>query len=109
MSYKIVFTSSFESNVKQLSKKYPSLKSDLDLLFDALYKNPSQGDSLGRSCYKIRLHIKSKGKGKSAGGRVITYVVVRKQEIVLLAIYDKSEKSTISQTELSQLLNQIEK
>lgn len=103
MSYKIVITSAFESDVKHL------LKSDLEKLFSSLYLNHVQGESLGKSCYKIRLLIKSKGKGKSAGGRVITYVVVRKQEIILIALYDKSEKPTISQAELTERLNQIEK
>ncbi len=32
-----------------------------------------------------------KGKGKSGGARVITYVVTNNAEVYLLTIYDKSE------------------
>lgn len=45
--------------------------------------------------YKIRLAIKSKGKGKSGGARVITYVLTDNNEIYLLTIYDKSEFDSI--------------
>lgn len=64
------------------------------------------------------MKIKSKGKGKSGGARVISYienvVIVEienkeKQTIVyLLSIYDKSEKDSISNEELSFLINNLE-
>jgi hypothetical protein len=50
---------------------------------------------LGNSTYKIRVAIKSKGKGKSGGARVITYVISENEEIYLLTIYDKSEFDSI--------------
>jgi hypothetical protein len=62
---------------------------------------------LGRDCYKIRIAIASKGKGKSGGARVITCVVVMEKEVYLLYIYDKSEQSDISDKELLQLLDYI--
>ena len=40
----------------------------------------------------------SKGKGKSGGARVITYIVLTKEQdgaIYLLEIYDKSDASTV--------------
>ena len=52
---------------------------------------PEAGTPLGNNTYKIRLAIKSKGKGKSGGARVITYVVTEDNEVYLLTIYDKSE------------------
>ena len=58
---------------------------------------------------KVRLGIasKGKGKGKSGGARVITCVRVVGQEVWLLTIYDKSDKATITDKELSQLVKQI--
>ena len=58
------------------------------------------GTPLGNNCYKIRLSITSKGKGKSGGARVITYVAVIKETIVLISIYDKSEQSAITDVEI---------
>ena len=69
----IIFsTPNFDKEAKALLKKYPSLPDDLELLFESLQHNPVQGTSLGNDCYKIRLAIRSKGKGKSGGARVIT-------------------------------------
>ena len=42
-----------------------------------LSEDPQLGTALGKSCYKIRLAVRSKGGGKSGGLRVITYVVVQ--------------------------------
>lgn len=38
-----------------------------------LIVNPKLGADLGNGIFKIRLAVKSKGKGKSGGYRVITY------------------------------------
>ena len=46
--------------------------------------------------------ITSKGKGKSGGARIITYIVNAEKEILLVSIYDKSEKETISNKEILQ-------
>jgi len=62
MSYKIIPTPPFEREVKQLAKKYPSLKKDLGTLADELLKQPTLGTSLGHNCYKIRIAIQSKAK-----------------------------------------------
>jgi hypothetical protein len=89
---------------KRLARKYPSLKTDLALLTSQLEIDPEIGTSLGHHCYKIRLAIKSKGKGKSGGGRVVTNVHIVKQSVRLISIYDKSEKETISDAELLELI-----
>lgn len=105
MSFEIVVTVPFERKVKRLAKKYKSLKSDLSPLFESLSERPEQGTPIGRNCYKIRLAITSKGKGKSGGARLITYVRVVKKVVYLIDIYDKSEQSNISDKELLLLLD----
>jgi mRNA-degrading endonuclease RelE of RelBE toxin-antitoxin system len=100
MNYKIVSIPLFDKQAKRLSKKYPSLKVDLEKLIDSLQYNPEQGSPLGNKFYKIRLHIASKAKGKSGGARVITYVKVLNTTVYLTSIYDKSEKSTVTTKEL---------
>ena len=51
--------------------------------------------------------IASKGKGKSGGARVITYIQVTIHSVYLLTIYDKSNKDTVSDSEIKELLEQI--
>ena len=74
----------------------------------SLLEYPSQGIPLGQDCYKIRLAIKSKKKGKSGGARVITLVKIIQETVFLLSIYDKSEKDDISEKELEAFINQID-
>ncbi len=69
--------------------------------------NPNQGTAIGNNCYKIRLSISSKGKGKSGGARVITHVKIINQLVILLTIYDKSDQENISDSELNNLLGLI--
>ena len=104
MSFKIIATENFERKLKKLAKKYRSLKNDLLPLISELSEAPTTGTPLGKDCYKIRLAITSKGKGKSGGARLITYVRVHNETVFLLDIYDKSERDTISDKELMALI-----
>jgi hypothetical protein len=107
MSYKVSTIANFRKEAKRLIKKYPSLKSEIEELGEELSENAQLGTPLGNNCFKIRLSIASKGKGKSGGARVITYFLVTETTVFLLSIYDKSEKSTISDKELKELLTDI--
>jgi hypothetical protein len=107
MSYKIRTIPNFDKALKRLVKKYPSLKMEFVALLDSLEKEPEQGTPIGNHCFKIRLAIASKGKGKSGGARVIIHVVVTEKIVFLLDIYDKSDKENISEKELAELLKNI--
>ncbi len=107
MSFNIIPTPPFERELKQLSKKYPSIKKDIAALASELIKEPKMGIALGNDCYKIRMAITSKGKGKSGGARIITYVAVIQSNIFLLSIYDKSEAANISDKELKERLKKL--
>jgi mRNA-degrading endonuclease RelE of RelBE toxin-antitoxin system len=106
MNYNIFYTDSFEKEIKRLSKKYTSLKQDFENLKASLEENPIQGQALGKDCFKIRMAITSKGKGKSGGGRVITCVKVVASSVFLIAIYDKSETESIDDLKLDSMLKQ---
>ncbi|MFT3885904.1 MAG: hypothetical protein QM724_10885 [Flavobacteriales bacterium] len=71
-------------------------------------EGPHQGDFLGHGCYKVRLAIRSKGKGKSGGARVITCVVAVRGTVYLLSIYDKSEQESLSDVRLKTLLAELD-
>ena len=108
MNYEVFTIRTFDIQAKRLSKKYPSLKNEILNLIELLEDNPIIGDPLGHDCYKIRLAIESKGKGKSGGARVITNVYVSAKEVYLLSIYDKSEKQNLNSSELVNLLKEID-
>ncbi len=74
MSYKVKAIPQFEKELKRLSKKYFSLKNEYFQLVQSLKDRPLDGIALGNNCFKIRLSIASKGKGKSGGAIIITYV-----------------------------------
>ena len=107
MNYKVESIPLFDKQAKRLAKKYPSLKNELAELINILSANPEQGTSLGNGFFKIRISIASKGKGKSGGARVITYVKIVANTVFLSSIYDKAEKAAISNRELEQIFKSI--
>lgn len=107
MSFKIETIHTFDIQAKRLSKKYHSLKKDIKDLVSELIENPHLGTPLGKNCYKIRMAISSKGKGKSGGARIITHIQIIDETVYLLSIFDKSEKDSLSETEIDILLKEI--
>jgi mRNA-degrading endonuclease RelE of RelBE toxin-antitoxin system len=103
----------FLKALKRLSKKYPSLIKDLEALDETLLATPKTGTPLGNNTYKIRVAIKSKGKGKSGGARVISHVeteiigIVENNSVTLLTIYDKSEIDTLTKEEIQTLIKEV--
>lgn len=107
MNYNVFTIPPFDNQLKRLAKKYPSLKLEYTALIQSFEKNPIQGRALSNSCYKIRIAIKSKGRGKSGGARVISHFQIQANNVYLLAIYDKSEQEDISDKEIGYLLSFI--
>ncbi len=118
MKSKIIPTENFQRKAKPLLKKHASLMSELEGLAEQLLQNPYLGTAVRENIYKIRLAVKSKGKGKSGGMRVLTYVFevemvveeVAEQDVTvfLLTIYDKSDQENISDKELRNLIKDID-
>ena len=115
MSVSIITTDNFRREAKKLIKKYRSLRDELQQLSEELEENPKLGTLITENVYKIRLAVKSKGKGKSGGLRIITYVDVEIQEIdedntnvYLLSIYDKSDYENISDKQLKSLIDDVQ-
>lgn len=107
MNCKIETTPDFARELKQLAKRYPSMKNDYRAFLDALRKSPLQGESLGKHLRKVRFPIVSKAKGKSGGARVITHTVLvdtSGADITLVTIYDKSDQANITDKELKKLI-----
>ena len=65
------------------------------------------GTDLGNGVHKVRMAIGSKGKGKSGGARVLTLVILVRDdaEVTLLTIYDKNEIENVSDKYIEWLVN----
>jgi mRNA-degrading endonuclease RelE of RelBE toxin-antitoxin system len=108
MSYNIIPTHRFEKELKRLAKKFPSLKNEFAELIAEVSANPETGTFIGNNCYKIRLAISNKGKGKRGGARVINYLYIETETVYLLTIYDKGEKADLKQNELKEMIESLE-
>ncbi len=105
---KVLTIPEFDKSLKRLSRKFPGLKGEYQEFIEKSEKKNVQGRSLGNGFYKARLSVKSKGKGKSGGLRIISYreVIYKMEEIeiTLIAIYDKNEISSIDRKYLESLI-----
>jgi hypothetical protein len=110
MATTIVYTPIFVKKAKDLKKKHISLTKDIEELEKELILNPKQGVDLGGGLHKIRLAVKSKGKGKSGGYRIITYLVNQSANdvnVTMLTLYAKSEEETMNKQFLLNLLKEF--
>ena len=100
----------FAKEAKRLAKKYPSFKQDYKDFLESIKNNPLQGDEITKNIRKIRMAIKSKGKGKSGGARVITFNILTDVEnghVVFLLLYDKEDASIVKVNVVKQLVRDM--
>lgn len=97
-------TPTFFKALKRLRKKYRTLNEDIESLCSTLRKNPMAGTPLGAGLYKIRLASSDIAKGKSAAFRVIYYLMLTADTIVLLDLYAKSTIENVPVSELRKVL-----
>lgn len=94
----ILFSEHFKKQLKKLKKKYPHVKDDL---LNYLKKFDHNNEiSIGRSIYKVRIASQDMNKGKSGGFRSYLYVYLKKDLLLPLCIYPKSETGSITENEL---------
>lgn len=99
----IEYTDNFLKEAKQLSKKFKLLKQDLKELIQDITINKDFGTDLGSNLYKKRLKNSSIPTGKSGGFRVIICYQVE-NSIVLISIYSKTQKDSISDEEIEDII-----
>ena len=105
----IKVTDVFLRCVKPIAKRYRSFNQDYQRLLDELENNPKLGVDLGNGFHKVRMAIRSKGKGKSGGARIITLDLVERNGILyLIYAYDKSDAESISIEILKKLVNKLD-
>ena len=99
----IKYSNSFLKEAKKLSKKFKLLKTDLKIAVNEIEKENDLGTPLGYNLYKKRVKNSSIPTGKSGGFRVILYKKVE-DEIILISIYSKTQKESLSDDELRALV-----
>ena len=107
MNYKVQTLPEFDRQYKRLKKKYASFATDFLELLGKIKADPMSGTDLDKNCFKFRMGIRSKNKGKSGGARLISHVVVKDETVFFLTIYDKAEKDNLTDKELKELLSSI--
>ncbi|MBD2499041.1 type II toxin-antitoxin system RelE family toxin [Anabaena azotica] len=97
-SIQIALTPRFKKDLRELAKRYRSIRSDLQPLIEQLQVGELPGDRIAGVKYqvfKVRLKNSDIKKGKSGGYRVIYYLKTE-QGIILTTIYSKSDISDVS-------------
>lgn len=95
---KIFFSNHFKRQLKKLIKKFPHAKEDL--LEKLAYFDLKNEISIGHSIYKFRVKSRDIAKGKSSGFRVYIFVYVKKDSLVPLCMYAKSDQGMMTENEL---------
>lgn len=94
--YTIIRTREFDRKAKRIWRTAELAETILGIA-----SSPESGTNLGAGLYKIR--VAASGRGKRGGARVIYLLIVRQQEIYLLAAYAKNEKTDLTAVELKTL------
>jgi hypothetical protein len=105
MNLTIEYSDNFLKEAKKLSKKFKLLKSDLQEALLEMEEKNDFGVFLGSNLFKKRIKNSSIPTGKSGGFRVIIYEKVE-DKMILLSIYSKTEKESLSDEELKEIVKQ---
>ena len=106
----IALTPRFKRDLRELAKRYRSIRSDIQLLTEQLQAGEVPGERIAGVKYhifKVRLQNSNLQKGKSGGYRVIYYLKTE-QSIILVTIYSKSDFSDISREVIEEAIYQYE-
>jgi mRNA-degrading endonuclease RelE of RelBE toxin-antitoxin system len=103
----IKYSDAFKRQVRRLSRRYRRIRSDLQPLIVRLEAGERPGDRIqmpGHVLYKVRVKNTDAASGKRGGYRVIYYLMTS-ADLLLVAIYSKSEQSDIEADQLRQIID----
>jgi mRNA-degrading endonuclease RelE of RelBE toxin-antitoxin system len=106
----IALTPRFQRDLRDLARRYRSIRTDLQPLIEQLQAGETPGDRMTGVKYqvfKVRLKNSNIQKGKSGGYRVIYYLKTE-ESIVLATIYSKSDLSDVSNETIEAAIAQYE-
>ena len=102
----IQFSAEFKSQLRNLSKRYRQIRSDVQSLIDQLQAGEFPGDQIAGTrftVFKVRIKNSDIRKGKRAGYRVI-YQILEPASVLLLLIYTKSDQSDVTKAEIQAII-----
>lgn len=105
-SIQILVIPDFQGQLRKLAKRYRSIRTDLQPLFDDLESGNCPGDQVSSTTYtvfKVRVKNSDIQKGKSAGYRVI-YQSRDNICILLVTLYSKSDETTFTASEIRAII-----
>lgn len=100
----------FTHFLKHLAKKYAHVRKDIEPLIEQLESGETPGDQVKgvkHAVYKVRVKNSDVAKGKSGGYRVIYYIKAAEQ-IILIAIYAKTELANLQTEIIKRLIEDFE-
>ncbi len=106
----IALTPRFKKDLRELAKRYRSIRTDLQPLIEQLQTGEIPGDrivGIKNLIFKVRLKNSNIQKGKSGGYRVIYYLKTD-EEIILATIYAKSDITDVSNETILDAIAQYE-
>lgn len=101
----------FTRNLRNLAKKYRSIRNDIQPVIEQLERGELPGDRISGIRYevfKVRVRNSNIQKGKSAGYRLIYYVKTE-NGIILLTVYTKSAQADIPTDEIMGIILEYER
>lgn len=111
LGVKIDLSPEFKRSLRNLAKRYRSIRSDIQIVIQDLEIGNFIGDriaGIGEDyfIFKVRVRNSDIQKGKSAGYRLI-YQVESPTSILMLTIYAKSDRLDITPDEIREILNEF--
>ena len=100
----------FNRDFHRLSRKYRTLLAQIIPIVARLGAGEKPGDRIAgtkREVYKVRLRNPAAQRGKSGGFRLI-YLVRSANNIVLLTIYSKSDRDTITPAKIRRMIGDLD-
>jgi mRNA-degrading endonuclease RelE of RelBE toxin-antitoxin system len=104
----IDLTPEYKQNLRDLSKRFRNIRSDVQSIIEQLQQGNIVGDRIGGVgeeyiVYKVRIRNSNIQKGKSAGYRLV-YQLESPISILLLTIYSKSDREDIGINEIRDIV-----
>lgn len=102
----IRFTDDFQRQIRDLAKRYRKIRLDIQSSIELLETGAVIGEQVqgtGYTVFKVRIKNSDIQKGKSSGYRLI-YHLESSNQILLLLIYSKSDKTDVTAAEIKEVI-----
>ncbi len=103
------FTPEFKRNLRTLSKKYRSIRNDIQPVIDEIQSGNFIGNRIQNPqymVYKVRVRNSDIRKGKRSGYRFIYYLKTE-TDVILITLYSKLDQSDISAEQIRRILDEF--